>query len=331
MLKLNFVLLVLAVISLPRALYSQETLALPTDAETRTAVRNASDWLMRHVKTGRLTVGERESSISVIAWKDPTLSPELASQLAGYAITDTLWASYALTLTQPQVAEQLHDSLEALDCLGNSLHEVIWKRIESIAHKPVDADIVHGRSIGIMSSENVTIDVRSFTMAADRDFENGHPSLFAEHAAYQSLYEFRLGKHESARERLRSIFRSPSDSSQQQIRWNSQQGLLVDFVTDKDVNAFLAGDTKTCRQYSFKLATLFYACRLLGLDREFPTELEKIRQRLVSAQLKSGGIAHFFDVEAQSDTVHTCPDATGEATAIYILSMAIVPNQIARK
>lgn len=121
------------------------------------------------------------------------------------------------------------------------------------------------------------------------------------------------------------------DASQQQIRWNSQHGLLVDFVTDKDVHAFLAGDTKTCRQYSFKLTTLFYACCLLGLDREFPTELEKIRQRLVSAQLKSGGIAHFFDVEAQSDAVHACPDATGEATAIYILSMAIVPNQIARK
>lgn len=324
MIKLNIVLLFLIAAGLPRALYGQETLAMPADDDTRTAVRNASDWLTQQVKTGRLTVGDRESSISVIAWKDPTLSPELPSQLAGYAITDTLWASYALTLTQPQVAEELKNSLAALDCLGNSLHEVIWKRIEFIAHKPVDADIVHGRSIGIMSSGNATIDVRSFTMAADRDFEIGHPSLFAEHAAYQSLYEFRLGMHESARERLRSIFRNPSDSSQQQIRWNSQHGLLVDFVTDKDVNAFLAGDTKTCRQYSFKLATLYYACRLLGLDREFPTELKKIHRRLISAQLKSGGIAHFFDVEAHCDAVHACPEATGESTAIFVLALTIV-------
>jgi hypothetical protein len=89
--------------------------------------------------------------------------------------------------------------LERLDCLGNSLHEVIWRPVEAIAHKPVDLDIVHGRSIGIMSSGKNTIDIRSFTMIADRDFEIGHPSLFAEHSVYQSLYEFRLGKEDSAK------------------------------------------------------------------------------------------------------------------------------------
>jgi hypothetical protein len=120
--------------------------------------------------------------------------------------------------------------------------------------------------------------------------------------------------------------------------------LANDFVTDDEFDRLLnawfgniarvlvpGGSFYIWGGYSFKLATLCYACRLLGLDREFPTELEKIHRRLISAQLKSGGIAHFFDVEAQSDSVHACPDAIGEATAIYILAMAIVPNQMARK
>ena len=171
----------------------QERLFFPDDEATDVAIVSASRWLVEHVRHGKLNREGREYSVSVIAWKDPTLNPELPKQLAGYAITDTLWASYALTLTNPDVAKELHDSLDGLDCLGNSLHEVIWQRIESIRHKPIDPDIVHGKSIGIISSGDETIDIRTFTLSVDRDFEIGHPLLFAEHAVYQSLYEYRLG------------------------------------------------------------------------------------------------------------------------------------------
>lgn len=140
--------------------YGQERLFFPDDADAHNAVVSAANWLTKHVRHGKLNREGHEYSVSVIAWKDPTLNPELPKQLAGYAITDTLWASYALTLTNPDVAKELHDSLDGLDCLGNSLHEVIWQRIESIRHKPIDPDIVYGKSIGIISSGDETIDRR---------------------------------------------------------------------------------------------------------------------------------------------------------------------------
>lgn len=324
MLKFRLGLSILILVEAPSLIMGQETLATPENAGARVAVNNASDWLLRHVQTGRLTIDNQEETISVIAWKDPTLNPELPERLAGYAITDTLWASFALTLTQPKVAEELHASLVSLDCLGNSLHEVIWRPMETIAHRPVDLDIVHGRSIGIMPSGKYTIDVRSFTMNADRDFEIGHTSLFAEHAVYQSLYEFRLGKKDSAKERLRAIVRTSNEGTKQQIHWERTKGLLVDYVVEKEFNSLLAGKTKTCRQYSFKLAILLYACRLLGLEREFPEELEGMNQRLQSAQLRNGGVAHYFDVESSSSAVQNCSDATGEATAIFILAQTVL-------
>lgn len=61
----------------------QEILRLPDDEATKTAVIRASDWLDKHVKTGKLNREGREYSISVIGWKDPTLNPELPKQLAG--------------------------------------------------------------------------------------------------------------------------------------------------------------------------------------------------------------------------------------------------------
>lgn len=324
LLKIGICLTIFVLAEVPSLILGQEKLAIPENVSARVAVAEASDWLLRHVKTGSLTTDNTENSISAIAWKDPTLNPELPERLAGYLITDTLWASYALTLTHPKVAEELRDSLERLNCLGNSLHEVVWQPIETIAHKPADIDIVHGRSIGIISSGTNTIDLRSFTMIADREFEIGHPSLFAEHSVYQSLYEFRLGNEDSAKERLRTIFRN--EGNVQQIYWERTNGLLVDYITEKEVNRLLAGETKTCRQYSFKLASLLYACRLLGLDREYPKELEAIDQRLQAAQISSGGIAHFFDVESSGNGVRACPDATGEATAMFILALTIRPR-----
>jgi hypothetical protein len=309
--------------------YGQENLQFPDDEGTKKAVIRASDWLTKHVKTGKLIREGCEYSISVIGWKDPTLNPELPKQLAGYAITDTLWASYALALTSPDVAKELHNSLDTLDCLGNSLHEVIWQRIESIGHKPVDPDIVHGKSIGILSSGDETIDIRTFTVTADRDFEVGHPLLFAEHAAYQSLYEYRLGNVESARNRLRRIFQSKpinaekDTSSEQHIRWDKKHGLLVDYVIESEYSRFLKGENSTCRQYAFKLAVLLYACKLLGLNNEFPAELDHVHRQLSAAQIPSGGIAHFFDFDSSTMRILPCPDSTGEATAIFILAETV--------
>lgn len=324
LLKIGICLTIFVLAEAQSLIFGQEKLAMPENVSARVAVAEASDWLLRHVKTGSLTTDNTEKSISVIAWKDPTLNPERPERLAGYVITDTLWSSYALTLTHPKIAKELHDSLERLNCVGNSLHEVVWQPIETIAHKPTDIDIVHGRSIGIMSSGTNTIDLRSFTMIADREFEIGHPSLFAEHSVYQSLYEFRLGNEDSAKKRLRAIFRN--EGNVQQIYWERTNGLLVDYVTEKEVNSLLAGEAKACRQYSFKLAILLYACRLLGLDREYPKELQEMNKRLQAAQISSGGIAHFFDVETSGNAVQACPDATGEATAMFILSQTVLPK-----
>ncbi|MBN8601267.1 MAG: hypothetical protein J0M26_09575 [Planctomycetes bacterium] len=311
----------------------QERLFFPDDVDTHNAVVSASNWLTKHVRNGKLNREGHEHSVSVIAWKDPTLNPELPKQLAGYAITDTLWASYALRLTNPDIAKDLHDSLERLDCLGNSLHEVIWQRIESIRHKPIDPDIVHGKSIGIISSGDETVDIRTFTLSVDQDFEVGHPLLFAEHAAYQSLYEYRLGREESARNRLGKIFQSKrsaatdDNSSEQHIRWDQDHGLLVDYVIESEYSKFLSGESSTCRQYAFKLAVLLYACELLGLNSEFPDELKLMHRQLSAAQLPSGGIAHFYDVDSSNKRISPCPDATGEATAIFMLAKSIIGRE----
>lgn len=310
----------------------QESLLFPKSDPAKKAVVQASRWLELHVRNGTLKRDGNEFSVSVIGWKDPSLNPEQPKQLVGYAITDTLWASYALTLTHPHIAKELHGSLETLNCLGNSLHEVIWQRIDSIGHKPIDPDIVHGKSIGIVSSGDETIDIRTFTVAADRDFEVGHPLLFAEHAAYQSLYEHRLGNVDSARNRLRRIFLSnhgteeKDSSSEQHIMWDQKHGLLVDYVIRSEYASFRKGESTTCRQYTFKLAVLIYACTLLGLSNEYLDELDLMHRQLSSAQLPSGGVSHFYDMDSSRKVVLPCPDATGEATAIFMLAKTVVPK-----
>lgn len=301
----------------------QESLAWPSDPHTRQCVSRASDWLVNHVQRGVLVVKDKELPVSIIAWKDPTLHADNASLLAGYAITDSLWASYALSLTRPDVARELHDSLERIDCLSNALHEVIWQRMAAIHHKPMDADPVHGRSLGLMSAEKLVVDVRSFSMAEDREFTLGHPRLFAEHAVYQSLFEYRNGETLHAVARLRRIFQANAADHESPVKWDAKNGLLVDFVNETEYQKFLSKNVESCRQYSFKLATLLYACRLMGLDNEFPAELSMVHQRLLKAQLSTGGVAHFFDVFAERGTVQPCPDATGEATAMFVLAESV--------
>lgn len=304
----------------PENSHAQETLSLPQDKVTRAAVEHAAEWLVQHVQSGSLVVDGREQAISIIAWKDPTLSPELPKRLAGYAITDTLWASYALSLTHPEVAQELHQTLQRLGCTANSLHEVLWQPLKAIHHKPLDPDMVHGRSLGILTLGDTSVDVRSFTMCEDPAFTAGHPTLFAEHAVYQSLFEFRNGQVDSARDRLRKIFQPASSDGPGHILWDAKHGLLTDFAGKSDYDNFLAGQSKHCRQYSFKLAVVRYGCRLMGLDQEFSAEMRIIHQRLLDAQLDTGGLPHFFDIAGETGSTIRHSDATGEATAIFMLA-----------
>lgn len=69
---------------------------------------------------------------------------------------------------------------------------------------------------------------------------------------------------------------------------------------------------------------LLYACERLGLKREFPKELELMHGQLSTVQLPSGGVPHFYDVDLSKKQLTPGPDATGEATAIFMLAKTVV-------
>jgi hypothetical protein len=319
----------LKVAALSLCLYSsnptagQEKLLLPSDKYIKASVVRASDWLASNVRRGVMRVDSKDTQVSVIAWKDLTLNTDDKNRLAGYAITDTLWSSYALTVTKPELARELHDSLDRLDCLSNSLHEVIWEQMDTIHHKPLDTDMVHGRSLGVIFDNEWIVDVRSFKMAEDATYSVGHPLNFAEHAVYQSLFEYRNGEINQATQRLRKIFQANWADDGSRIRWDSANGVLIDFVNEEEYSKFLAKKTEFCRQYTFKLASLLYACRLMGLDREFSSQMRLLEEQILTAQLPSGGVSHYMDVSSGRGLVTPGPDATGEATAIFILTQTI--------
>ncbi len=62
----------------------------------------------------------------------------------------------------------------------------------------------------------------------------------------------------------------------------------------------------------------------MGLKNEFPDELKLMHGQLSAAQLPSGGIAHFYEVDPSNGMILPCPDATGEATAIFMLAKTVV-------
>ena len=47
-------------------------------------------------------------------------------------------------------------------------------------------------------------------------------------------------------------------------------------------------------------------------------------QELSAAQLPSGGVSHFYDVDLSKKRITPGPDATGEATAIFMLAKTVV-------
>jgi hypothetical protein len=297
---------------------------LPADRDAHDCVTRASTWLNKHVVEGTIGGGPEFGKITLIAWHDPSLPSSDHESLTAYAITDSLWASRAMSLEYPSQSKAIIQSLEKLDCHRNNLHEVLFQPIPAIHHRSDDEDIVHGYLLGTFQVNNQTISVRSFRMRYDADCSIGHPSLFAEHAVYQALFHFWRGEKILARKYMESIF-VKSPNPQAPIHWDRDRAILVDHVNFEDYRRFLARETQECRQYSFKLAAVIYAIRLMNIDVVEQEVLKQMQQCLWSTQLESGGIPHFFDV-GPSYKITSCPDATGEATAITILSEVVMPS-----
>jgi hypothetical protein len=295
---------------------------MPSDAVAKERVTRASAWLERHALHVSRTQAERP--LRVIAWKDPTLEPADPNVLAGYVITDTLWSAKALKLADPDVAQELEESIRRLGWYGNGLHDVLFHPLEKILHAPADLDFVHGALLGrFPTSEGRVVDLRVFRQKWDARFDVGHPQRFAEHAVYRALYDFWQGRHEPARRRLRGIIADqraadPGD----RILWDGDHGLLVDYVNYEEWLAFRKGERAACRHYTFKLGALLYAIRLMGMEHELGARLGPMKRRLWSAQTESGGLAHFVDVGRQTSAV-AGREPTGEASAIAILSEVV--------
>jgi hypothetical protein len=297
------------------------TYRMPQDATTKTRVTRAADWLKKNL----LPVSRPgdEAPLKVIAWKDPTLEGDDPKLLAGYAITDTLWAAKALKLFDPPASQAIEHDLQRIGWYGNGLHDVLFHSLDKILHRPDDLDFVHGHSLGrFPTTEGRTVDLRVFRQRFDPKYDVGHPSLFAEHAVYRALFDFWKGRNDDARRRIRAVVTDdratqPNDC----IFWDADAGILVDYVNYDDWRAFHNRELRTCRHFTFKLGVLLYAIRLLGMEQEITT-LEAMKQRLWSAQRGSGGVAHFVIVDRDGKATKGF-QPTGEATAIAILAEVV--------
>jgi hypothetical protein len=302
--------------------HDEATYALPGDAIAKRRDTQAAAWLTHHVMSISRPGDQRP--LRVIAWKDPTLEPADPKLLAGYVITDTLWAAKALKLFEPVVAQELEESTQRLGWYGNGLHDVLFHPIDQIRHRPGDEDFVHGFSLGRYPTvDGRTIDLRVFRQTYDAKFDVGHPHLFAEHAVYHALFDFWQGRHEAARRRIReAIADRRTTDPQDRLFWDGQTGILVDFANYPDWLAFQDGKRAACRHFTFKLGVLLYAVRLLGMEQETGVILTGMKERLWSAQTESGGLAHFVELERDGKAT-TGMQPTGEATAIAILAEVV--------
>jgi hypothetical protein len=300
---------------------------LPEEKNARSRIERTSAWIERHVVQVNMP---DHGTVSVVAWKDPTLDPDKPQQLAGYLITDTLWSAYALRLTAPSKSQALLAGLKKIGWTKNKLHEVLFEPVDQLLHQPADEDFVHGHSIGIFPSTNGrTADLRVFRHQWNQDFDIGHPLLFAEHAVYRSLDDWWKGKTEEARARLRPVFALDESRKVKGIFWDEKARIVVDHVNRADWIRWRQGDRNAIEHYSFKGALLIYAARVLELDREYPEVYTQMKERLWSAQNDDGGIAHFLFVDHAGKTTRA-PDATGEACAIAILAdtVGLQPDQL---
>jgi hypothetical protein len=299
------------------------TFILPDDPATQERCRQAASWIERRIHD--VVVIPDQPPIAVVAWKDPTLHPDQPRTLAGYLITDTLWAAAAIEPFYPVAARRLKEGLARLGRQTNQLHEVIFQPVGRIEHRPDDPDFVHGHSLGIFRVEgDWSIDVRVFQHRWDPAFDLGHPTLFAEHAVYRSMDDFWKGRPEAGRSRLQNILNHDPGSAPI-IRWQSSPGVVVDEVNREEWTQFESRQRPLFRNYTFKAALLYYSMKVLGLTAKFPDQANQIRQRIWSAQRPDGGIAHFVDIQSDGTTL-PAQDSTGEASAIAILAEMVRPS-----
>ncbi len=300
----------------------------PADPVARERATRAGAWLKRHTELVPAVAGE--PPIPVIAWKDPTLEPADPGLLAGYVITDTLWAAEALKTLDPVASREMERGLSRLGWRGDGLREVLFHPIPVIKHRFVDPDLVHGTSLGRFPiGGGRTVDLRVFHLREDPDYTAGHPSLFAEHAVYQALFDFWGGREDQARRRILDAVRDDRDRDpDDRIFWDDRAGALVDFANRETWLGYVRGERPSCRNSTFKLGALLYAVRLLGLESEVGPRLEEMRRRLWEAQWEDGGLAHFVEIRGPGDATRG-RGATGEATAIAILSETVEPSRTA--
>jgi hypothetical protein len=203
----------------------------------------------------------------------------------------------------------------------------LFHPLDQILHRPADQDYVHGFSLGrFPTADGRVINLRVFRQKYDAKFDVGHPHLFAEHAVYHALFDFWQGRHERGHRRiLQAIADDRATAPDDRIFWDNQEGILVDFVNYPEWLAFREGERPACRHFTFKLGVLLYAIRLLGMEREIGPALAGMKERLWSAQTKSGGLAHFVDV-GRDGKMTTGLQPTGEASAIAILAEVVEPK-----
>lgn len=304
---------------------------LPDNQSRVQQIDAASQWLVDQVKHGTLEWNETSCEVDVIAWYDPTLEPGNFQLLAGYLQTDSVWAAKALQLRRPETATSLSATLTRLDAWDNGLQEVLFYPIPRIKHRVNDADRVHGTKIGTVTvGEQKKVEVRTFEFIEDPAFTVGHSRDFAEHTAYQALFEFWTGDHQAARRRLRHVFKPRATVTiDDPVYWDSGRQLLIDRGIFEE---WQSEQVKTIGQFPIKLGTMLYAMRLTGTAKEFPDAVVALERRLWQCQLEesdsrpgfrdAGGVAHFIQVSADGQ-VRRGKGATGEATAIAILASTV--------
>ncbi len=298
---------------------------MPADHVVKERLKRSAGWLVDHCVTIKSKDDGRP--LRVIAWKDPTLEPEDPKLLAGYVITDTLWAAKALKVVDAKLSTEMEESIQHLGWYGNGLQDVLFHPIDRLRHRSDDPDIMHGHSLGrFVANDEFRVDVRVFRQRWDAAFDVGHPALFAEHAVYVALNDFWHGRTAPARRRILDVISDSRKSDpKDRVFWDDRAGILVDYFNYSDWVEFHEGKRANCRHFTFKLGVLLYASRVMNLDGEIGDRLPLMKQRIWSAQTESGGLAHFVDVVADGKSTAGL-EPTGEASAIAILAETVGPR-----
>jgi hypothetical protein len=294
-------------------------------SDYRENVEKSIDWLKRH--TWDLRLAADNSTISVIAWYDPTLHPgcdpcadESSNDcaFAAYLVTDTLWASKALAPYHPILAENLHRGLITLKRYGNGLHEVLFHPIKGglLGHLPMLG--VHGTHIGFCSAGGRKLELRTLDILPS----SVDPTHSCETQIYEALQAFWEGNEEEGKERLReAYYGDPGDA----CYWDSINKVFVDAATLYVAKNLLDCDPEgSCfANATFKLGVFLYAVRVMGMEAEFADQLPIFEERLWDAQHQdgdmTGGMAHIVLYRNGEEPQPLC-GATGEATSIAILA-----------